>query len=208
MIYNGNYDYSTYDKIKDDLIEAFVRYYGEKYRESITEKVNKMKYSPYHPLEYLIEYHNKFIKEFRSDILNTFFRKIGVRKTDARMDAVWEKDQDLSKINILNSNYGGMDFRSSDFDDNNDLSSQLGVILKQLSETDDIKSFFIFSEFSSSSAIMPIARFLTDVSSGAAAAESAFAFLSISAVLIIGFLPFVIKILCLPFCPLLYRKAR
>ena len=82
MIYNGNYDYSTYDKIKDDLIEAFVRYYGEKYRESITEKVNKMKYSPYHPLEYLIEYHNKFIKEFRSDILNTFFRKIGVRKTD------------------------------------------------------------------------------------------------------------------------------
>ena len=28
----------------------------------------------------------------------------------------------------------------SDFDDNNDLSSQLGVILKQLSETDDIKS--------------------------------------------------------------------
>lgn len=118
MIYNGNYDYSIYDKIKDDLIEAFVRYYGEKYRESITEKVNKMKYSPYHPLEYLIEYHNKFIKEFRSDILNTFFRKIGVRKTDARMDAVWEKDQDLSKINILNSNYGGMDFRSSDFDDN------------------------------------------------------------------------------------------
>ena len=118
MIYNGNYDYSIYDKIKDDLIEAFVRYYGEKYREIITEKVNKMKYSPYHPLEYLIEYHNKFIKEFRSDILNTFFRKIGVRKTDARMDAVWEKDQDLSKINILNSNYGGMDFRSSDFDDN------------------------------------------------------------------------------------------
>ena len=117
MIYNGNYDYSTYDKIKDDLIEAFVRYYGENYRESITEKVNKMKYSPYHPLEYLVDYHNKFIKDYRLDILSTFFKKIGVRKTDARMDAVWEKDQDLSKINILNSNFGGMDFRSSDFDD-------------------------------------------------------------------------------------------
>ena len=118
MIYNGNYDYSTFDRIKDDLIEAFVRYYGENYRDTIEEKINKMKYYPYHPISYLVEYHNSFVKNYRDQILSKFFKKIGVRKNDTKANAVWEDGQNLGNINILNINYGGFDFNSSDFDDN------------------------------------------------------------------------------------------
>ena len=45
--------------------------------DSIEEKINKMKYYPYHPISYLVEYHNSFVKNYRDQILSKFFKKIG-----------------------------------------------------------------------------------------------------------------------------------
>ena len=72
MIYNVNYYYSTFENIKDDLIEAYVRYYGEEYRDQIEEKINKVKYYPFHNSEYVktitIRISKNFVTKFWIDL--------------------------------------------------------------------------------------------------------------------------------------------
>ena len=42
MIINGNYKYIDFEGLKPKFIDAFTKYYGEEYREVITDRINSI----------------------------------------------------------------------------------------------------------------------------------------------------------------------
>lgn len=82
MIINGNYKFIDIDSLKPRLIETFTRYYGEEFRDEITDKINKMEYKPYHTIDYVCDYYNQYINvTHREDLANIFFELISRERT-------------------------------------------------------------------------------------------------------------------------------
>ena len=116
MIYNGNYYYSTFENIKDDLIEAYVRYYGEEYRDQIEEKINKVKYYPFHNSEYVKNYYYSYIKKFRDQILDRFIENINnsgvinkqLQRNETLDNLMFDKNEDIYNSDIFYACEGGL----------------------------------------------------------------------------------------------------
>lgn len=116
MIYNGNYYYSTFENIKDDLIEAYVRYYGEEYRDQIEEKINKVKYYPFHNSEYVKNYYYSYIKKFRDQILDRFIENINnsgvvnkqLQRNETLDNLMFDNNEDIYNSDIFYACEGGL----------------------------------------------------------------------------------------------------
>lgn len=95
MIYNGNYYYSTFENIKDSLIDAYVKYYGEEYRDQIQTKINEFKYYPFHSADYVNSYYFSYIKKFREEILDRFVENIN---NSGLLDKHIERNETLDNL--------------------------------------------------------------------------------------------------------------
>lgn len=101
MIINGNYNYLNFNEIKDNLIETFVQYYGEEYRNSIIEKINALNLYPYYSLDYVEEYYDRYLLKFKDEIFDEFFKKLNIERNESLEKLLIKKDEFL-KDNIIN----------------------------------------------------------------------------------------------------------
>lgn len=98
MIKNGNYYHLDWEKYKPKIIESFVYYYGEKYRDIIEKKINDTIVIGYNSYDYICDYYNKFIYKYRDEILEEFY-KISHIKRNPKIDEFLLKDSNgFSKL--------------------------------------------------------------------------------------------------------------
>lgn len=106
MIKNGNYE-DIYEGIKDYIIEAFVKYYGEKYRDVVEKKINTTEVIGFDTREYVERYYDEYILKFRDEILDTFYKKLDI-KHDLYLDSIiWSYGKPLSFAEINLAVIGG-----------------------------------------------------------------------------------------------------
>lgn len=105
MIENGNYRWLDYDSEKENLKNVFTAYYGEEYKDTVNERIDSIKYVPYHSYAYVRTYYNKFVTIFRKEILDNFFEMTGLKRTKQREEVLLPHDaetiQDSYILNIL-----------------------------------------------------------------------------------------------------------
>lgn len=105
MIENGNYRWLDYDSEKENLKNVFTAYYGEEYKDTVNERIDSIKYVPYHSYAYVRAYYNKFVTIFRKEILDNFFEMTGLKRTKQREEVLLPHDaetiQDSYILNIL-----------------------------------------------------------------------------------------------------------
>ena len=105
MIENGNYRWLDYDSEKESLKNVFTAYYGEEYKDTVNERIDSIKYVPYHSYAYVRAYYNKFVTIFRKEILDNFFEMTGLKRTKQREEVLLPHDaetiQDSYILNIL-----------------------------------------------------------------------------------------------------------
>lgn len=106
MIKNGNYE-DIYDGIKDYIIEAFVKYYGEKYRDVVEKKINSTEVIGFDTREYLERYYDEYILKFRDEILDTFYKKLGMKRNLFLDSLIWSYGKPLSFAEINIAAIGG-----------------------------------------------------------------------------------------------------
>ena len=95
MIINGNYKFIDFESLKPKFINAFTKYYGEIYRKDITDRINKIKYFPYHSISFVSDYYNQFINVLhREELCGIFFESIGVDRTPELEDLIMTKNYD------------------------------------------------------------------------------------------------------------------
>jgi hypothetical protein len=75
MIVNGNYEFLDFDKIKPLLIDAFVSYYGEEFRDRISDVIDEINYHGYHSEEYVSVEYFKLLQNHRKEIVDIVLKK-------------------------------------------------------------------------------------------------------------------------------------
>ena len=106
MIKNGNYE-DIYEGIKDYIIEAFVKYYGEKYRDVVEKKINTTEVIGFDTREYVERYYDEYILKYRDEILDTFYKKLDIKR-DLYLDSIiWSYGKPLSFAEINLAAIGG-----------------------------------------------------------------------------------------------------
>lgn len=88
MIETGNYKWLDFEGEKSNLKEVFTAYYGEDYKETVEERIDSIKYVPYHTYGYVVEYYNKFLPCYRKEILDNFFKITGLKRTKQREEVL------------------------------------------------------------------------------------------------------------------------
>lgn len=105
MIENGNYRWLDYNSEKENLKNVFTAYYGEEYKDTVEERIDSIKYVPYHSYAYVRAYYNKFVTIFRKEILDNFFEMTGLKRTKQREEVLLPHDaetiDDSYILNIL-----------------------------------------------------------------------------------------------------------
>ncbi len=105
MIENGNYRWLDYNSEKENLKNVFTAWYGEEYKDTVEERIDNIKYVPYHTYGYVREYYNKFLPIFRKEILDNFFEMTGLKRTKQREEVLLPHDaesiEDSYILNIL-----------------------------------------------------------------------------------------------------------
>lgn len=122
MIKNGNYKQGEYVEIGKYILDAFKEYYkddckmpAEKIDRIVEEKIENTEYFTFNDREYILEYYDRFITKYRKDILNKFYEKLGIKRTNKLDAIIWEKGTTLSECNINASTLGGCNFESGEF---------------------------------------------------------------------------------------------
>ena len=80
MIKNGNYSYLDLHAHKDKFIDIACEYYGEEYRQQFEKDFENLKYIPYMNFGTIANYYNKYILQFKDEIIAEYMRLSG-RKT-------------------------------------------------------------------------------------------------------------------------------
>lgn len=88
MIETGNYKWLDYEGEKANLKNVFTAYYGDEYKETIEERIDNVKYVPYHTYDYVVAYYNKFLTCYRKEILDNFFKITGLKRTKQREEVL------------------------------------------------------------------------------------------------------------------------
>lgn len=113
MIINGNYNYDTCDEYRDILVESFVEYYGEKYRDSINRKLDNLILKTYHTSDYIEKYYDKFICRFREEILDNFVAKFKLKRNETLDELVFGKNKSISESKLTFACDGGIDVKNN-----------------------------------------------------------------------------------------------
>ncbi len=102
MIETGKYKWLDYEGEKSNLKNVFTAYYGEDYKDTIEERIDSIKYFPYHTYGYVREYYEKFLPCYRKEILNNFFSITGLKRTKQREEVLLpEKSKTILDSYIL-----------------------------------------------------------------------------------------------------------
>lgn len=113
MIFNGNYTYDTCDEYKDILVESFIEYYGEQYRDSINKKLDNLILKTYHTSDYIEKYYDKFICRFREEILDNFVDKFKLKRNETLDELVFGKNKSISESKLTLACDGGIDVKNN-----------------------------------------------------------------------------------------------
>lgn len=106
MIKNGNY-VDVYEDIKEYVIEAFVKYYGEQYRNVVEEKINNTDVTGFEGRDYVEKYYDEYILKYRDEILNEFYKKLNLKRCDYLDSIIWSENKPLSFAEINLAAIGG-----------------------------------------------------------------------------------------------------
>lgn len=79
MIKNGNYYFLNFGEHKDKFINVFTKYFGERNRQIIDDKINTCGYYPYISEEAVTDYYNQYLAKFKDEIIDEFCKEIGVK---------------------------------------------------------------------------------------------------------------------------------
>lgn len=109
MIVNGNYAYVDFDALKPTLIDVFTEYYGEKYREYITRKINKINYKPFHTVSFIIDYYNKLMTKYKSETDKEFLKLARFRNNDKISNVLDLKSNYLKDTDLFFADSGDLD---------------------------------------------------------------------------------------------------
>lgn len=107
----GNYEWMDFESEKPRFIDAFVRFYGEKYRDIITKRINDIEYKPYLDREFVTDYYGKVLSENRDELCHYFGVLAACHMSDEMKDLVWNSEKEQS--DIIYSLFGGVDFEKS-----------------------------------------------------------------------------------------------
>ena len=80
-IIDGNYKYFNFDSIKENLLNVFSIYYGEKYRPFIESKFNKCGIDFFHTFDYVRKHYEEIIIKYENEIMENFYRKSNLDRT-------------------------------------------------------------------------------------------------------------------------------
>ena len=86
MIQNGNYIYLDFDSIIPNLIDVFTEYYGEKHRQTITDKINNILYEGSVNYEEIADYYNQLLGSQREKIYATYTEYTGKYLTPSQRE--------------------------------------------------------------------------------------------------------------------------
>lgn len=115
MIKDGNYKYLDWNIYRPNLIEAFVKYYGQEYRERITSKINMTNIISVTSTDYVQDYYNEFMLSQECDVIDKFFEITNLPKTPEIIDIIRKNDMYNSIIETALS--GPIDIDNSCFGD-------------------------------------------------------------------------------------------
>ena len=80
-IINGNYTFLDLKDIKGNIIDTFTGYFGEEYRETIKNRLDRVLFAPYHSLDYINEYYLEHINRYSSEIYYRTIENLGIKST-------------------------------------------------------------------------------------------------------------------------------
>ncbi len=80
-IINGNYTFLDLRDIKSNVIDTFTEYFGEEYRDTIKNRLDRVLFAPYHSLDYINEYYLEHINRYSSEIYYRTLEKLGIEST-------------------------------------------------------------------------------------------------------------------------------
>lgn len=93
MIKDGNYYFLDFDKHREKFIETFVKFYGERHRDIITQKINNVSYNPFISDDYLYDYYGSFIGQHNEEIAKAFLKSEGIdNPSDDLINFVFNKE--------------------------------------------------------------------------------------------------------------------
>lgn len=135
MIKNGNYKQGEYVEIGEYILDAFKEYYkdgckmpAEKVDNIVEEKLENTEYFTFNDRRYILEYYDRYITKYRKEILNKFYEKLGINRTNNLDKIIWEKGTTLSECNINVSTLGGCECESK----TNDFSDEVQELIKEI----------------------------------------------------------------------------
>ena len=107
----GNYEFLDFEKEKPKFIDTFVRFYGEKYRDIITNRINNIRYVPYLNRDFVTEYYAKTLADKREELVD-YFSMLSARPYNSEMDdLIFDPKEGGSKI--IYSLLGGENYTQS-----------------------------------------------------------------------------------------------
>ena len=80
-IIRGNYTFLDTRDIKGNLIDTFTEYFGEEFRETISNRLDRVIFAPYHTLEYINDYYLEYINAYQGEICYRTLDKLGIEPT-------------------------------------------------------------------------------------------------------------------------------
>ncbi len=104
---DGNYEFLDFDKEKPKFIETFVKFYGEKYRDIITQRINKIEYVPYLDRDFVSGYYGKTLTDKRDELVSLFCLLGAFPHNPEMDDLIWDSENGGS--NIIYALTGGAD---------------------------------------------------------------------------------------------------
>jgi len=106
-IINGNYSFIDLNAIKGNIIDTLSVYYGEEYRETISSRLDRVLFVPFHSMPYINEYYNNYIYQFEDEIIDTTLTKLGLESTPELREILRTcssiKDNRLSEVVYYNN---------------------------------------------------------------------------------------------------------
>lgn len=92
MIKNGNYEYFDFEAHKDKFKEVFVKVYGEKFRDVISNRLDTVQYIPYIEPTVVYEYYNQILNNHKDEIFGAFKKFMGLKTISKEMaDLLWSE---------------------------------------------------------------------------------------------------------------------
>lgn len=103
MIKNGNYVYFDYEGNKDKFKDIFTQVYGEKYKDTISRRLDTVQYIPYIEPTVVYEYYNQILNSHKDEIFGAFKKFMGIKSIPKEMaDLLWsEKDLESPLVKCI-----------------------------------------------------------------------------------------------------------